>query len=144
MLMARRRRIWIIDDNPDYCNVVKRISADKRPDWELEFFPDSRKLLDLLEKDVAMVPDLIVLDLIMPEPDGIKMLHYIKRNRQLRPIPTIIVSESDSDTDASLCYQAGANSYIVKPASLEELRHFVAVTWQYWLDIAATPSHQRL
>ncbi|MFD1143405.1 response regulator [Larkinella insperata] len=142
--MTRKRRIWIVDDNPDYCNIIKRVLTENRPEWELVFFHDSRQVQSHLENNLTTGPDLLVMDLIMPEPNGLSMLNYIKQNPQLRTIPTIIVSESDSDTDATLCYQAGANSYIVKPGNLEEVRYFVDVTWQYWLNVAATPSHQRI
>lgn len=144
MLLTRKRRIWIADDDPQYCDLIQRVLTTKRPEWEVVFFLQSHRLQEQLQQSPELLPDLLVMDLNMPHPTGWEVLQFIKQQPHLKSIPTVVLSESDSDEDAATCYAAGANSYIVKPSGLEQLRHFVEVTCQYWLDVAAAPSNKRL
>lgn len=91
------------------------------------------------DNDDAIRPDLIVLDLNLPGKNGRLVLEELKRDPDLRAIPVIMFSTSQSSRDIVACYQAGANCYVNKPVSLED---FFAAIWsieQFWFGSALLP-----
>ncbi len=86
-------------------------------------------------------PDLILLDLGLPQMDGRAVLRAIKADPGLRTIPVIVMSGSDAAIDVDECYRLGANSYIVKPMYFERLEEIVAAIGAFWFDAAALPLH---
>lgn len=142
MPLNPKRLTFIVDDNEDYCELLKRAFADNYPNCRLEFFFSSQALLDRLEEVGGTLPDLIMLDLMMPELDGLATLTKLKQSQRLKRIPTVIVSVSDSPEDINNCYHEGVNAYVMKPARLDDLRYMVDVICRYWLDTAQLPSQR--
>ncbi len=66
-------------------------------------------------------PDLIVLDIMMPEIDGFQVLDYIKTHDETKSIPVIMLTAKSQDIDVLKGYQAGIASYMTKPFNLNEL-----------------------
>jgi twitching motility two-component system response regulator PilH len=67
------------------------------------------------EKVAAHKPDIILLDIVMPERNGYEVLRGLKRDSILRDIPVILVSSKSEDTDIRWGKRQGAHDYIVKP-----------------------------
>ena len=86
-----------------------------------------------------MIPGLILLDLNMPGIDGRKVLQQLKADAQLRKIPVVILTTSDSERDISTCYEAGANAYIVKSLKQNELVEVVRQLKIFWFGAVALP-----
>lgn len=66
-------------------------------------------------------PDLVLLDLMLPEVDGIDVCNRIKNNRDLKQIPIIMLTAKSSETDKIIGLEIGADDYITKPFSIREL-----------------------
>ena len=66
-------------------------------------------------------PDLVILDLVMPEIDGLAVTRTLRKTESWQNLPIIIVSASTLPSDESLCYQAGANAFLAKPLKFELL-----------------------
>ena len=86
-------------------------------------------------------PCLILLDLNLPGTDGREILGEIKTNADLKSIPVIVFTTSANPKDLEICYQKGANSYIVKPIDMKKLMNTVKTLSQYWFDINRPPLH---
>lgn len=140
MSLKRSRQVVLVDDNPDYGELMQRVFAQVRPDDELHWLRSIRPLVEQLNQKDSPLPDLIILDLMMPEPDGLQALYYLKQAPDLKSIPVIMWSGSEANHDALACYRAGANSFIQKPEGMQALRHFVEVTSTYWLTVVQLPS----
>ncbi len=84
-------------------------------------------------------PSMILLDLNLPGTDGRAVLHDIKTNPDLRQIPVIVFTTSDRRVDIEECYQAGANTYVVKPVSFAGMIEAIRRLDQYWFQIAVLP-----
>jgi CheY-like chemotaxis protein len=84
-------------------------------------------------------PDLILLDLSLPQMDGKAVLKAIKANPETRAIPVIVLTGSSADHDVQDCYVHGANSYIVKPLHFERLQEIVKAIECFWFDAASSP-----
>jgi two-component system response regulator len=86
-------------------------------------------------------PDLILLDLNMPRMSGKEALAAIQADSCLRSIPVIILTTSREECEVQRCYELGANTYIVKPLSLEKLAEMMQALHLYWSDVARLPVH---
>lgn len=73
-----------------------------------------------------VIPDVIFLDLNMPGVNGLEVLGYLRRDPFTRSVPVVIVSANDTDEDKRLASEAGANYYIVKPPTIEEIEAALA------------------
>ena len=85
------------------------------------------------------LPGLILLDLNMPGIDGHEVLRAIKEDDDLRQIPVIILTTSGNEHDVTQSFQSGANSYVQKPVSFEELVASLKGLKEYWLDLSLLP-----
>jgi CheY-like chemotaxis protein len=71
--------------------------------------------------------------------DGRETLTAIKSDPKLKAIPVIVLTGSRNAADAELCYQAGANSFFRKPATLDEMIDLIRSLKQYWFESALLP-----
>jgi CheY-like chemotaxis protein len=85
-------------------------------------------------------PSMILLDLNLPGTDGREVLEEIKQDELLRVIPVVIFTTSDNPRDVDVCYQNGANGYIVKPIDVKKLTKTVQVIVDYWFEANTLPS----
>ncbi len=84
-------------------------------------------------------PGLILLDLNLPRRDGREVLGHLKSDANLRDIPVIVLSTSESPEDVRHCYGLHANCYLTKPADLDEFFQLVEIIEQFWLEAACLP-----
>ena len=74
---------------------------------------------------LSTLPDLVVLDVMMPKMDGLAVLAALKAEPQTKEIPVVMLTARASDTDLWEGWDAGADYYITKPFDLEELLRFI-------------------
>ncbi len=111
-----RKLIAVVDDEPD---IVELISlALEKAGFETVGFHDSASLLKFLEK---RAPDLILLDLMLPDADGLDVCRFIKTKEEWSSIPIIMVTAKTEETDRVLGLELGADDYVTKPFSAREL-----------------------
>ncbi len=108
--------IAVVDDEPD---IVELISLHlRKAGFRVEGFCDSHSFLKFLEKHV---PDLILLDLMLPDADGLDVCAYLRRKREWASIPVIIVTAKGDEADRIVGLELGADDYVTKPFSPREL-----------------------
>ena len=73
-----------------------------------------------------VVPDVIFIDINLPGVDGFEVCRYIRRDPNLSHLPIVIVSSHDDDTHRSLARMAGADRYLNKPVTIDQLRDTLA------------------
>ncbi len=137
--------ILIADDDPDDRLMIREAFAERCQDSRLCFAHDGVQLMRILNGEASPdkscgYPALILLDLNMPLKDGREALREIKSSPRLRTIPTIVMTTSGNDDDIRHCYDAGANSYIVKPSSYSGLLDVVSSLTSYWTTTVALPT----
>lgn len=84
-------------------------------------------------------PVFILLDLNMPRMDGRKTLELLKKDENLKKIPVIVFTTSDSPEDISWTYSCGASSFITKPVSFHSMVDIMKIIKKYWLEIVTLP-----
>ncbi len=91
----------------------------------------------------APCPDLILLDLNLPQMRGSDFLTLAKADPVLRIIPVIVMSSSKAETDLLTTYKAYANGFITKPSLPSDYDRMVEIIEDYWFQLVQTPStHQ--
>ena len=91
------------------------------------------------ERDIAIPPKLVLLDIQMPKVNGIEVLQKIKSDTRTRSLPVVILTSSKENPDIQKCYDLGANSYIVKPVNFESFAEAIKNLGLYWLLINQPP-----
>jgi len=114
------KRILVVDDNTDSITLIRTI-LEKRG-YEVTTAPSGKEALAALE---AQTPDLVLLDVMMPEMSGIEVLQRIKDNAATGGVPVILVTAKTHDDDVLSGYQYGADYYITKPFTAKQLLYGV-------------------
>jgi diguanylate cyclase (GGDEF)-like protein len=110
------KHILIVDDNPV---VIKLLGAMlTRAGYQVTQAENGRSALDILD---ALLPDLILLDIDMPGISGLETCRLIKENPRTADIPIIFVTSNDDKHNIVAGFSAGAQDYIIKPSTKEEL-----------------------
>jgi len=111
-----KQLIAILDDEPDILNLVS-INLEKNG-FETAKFELADELNKFLERKI---PDLIILDLMLPDADGFDVCKDLKKDERFASIPIIMLTAKGDETDRILGLEFGADDYVVKPFSPREL-----------------------
>ena len=153
MVEKRKKKTVLLmaDDDEDDCLLMNEAVREIFKSEHFFCLRDGQELMDyLLRRGVYLdikkfpPPDLIFLDLNMPKKDGFETLKEIKEHPELKAIPVLIFSTAKEQEQIEVCYKLGANSYITKPMSFENLVKTVRCLSEYWFDIAKLPPSERL
>ena len=87
----------------------------------------------------APVPNLVLLELDLPETSGYEILSELKTAPESRPIPIIVMSNADDTESVSRSYEHSANAHVSKPTSEAEFERFVRLLETFWFDMAQLP-----
>jgi two-component system response regulator MprA len=110
---GRAVRVLVVEDNPEMLALVRRGLA--RQGFEVSGCPDGASAMQSFANEM---PDLVVLDLLLPDADGIDLCYQMQA---IRDTPIIMLTSRDSVSDRVDGLRAGADDYVVKPFAMEEL-----------------------
>lgn len=115
-------KILLVEDNFEDAAVTKRVLLHNKLNKRLVIAASGKEALAALQKKTkADLPQLILLDINLPDISGIDILTFIKNDNNLRNIPVVILTGSNEDQDIQKSYDLGASSYLVKPISNDAL-----------------------
>ncbi len=114
--MTRCSKIWIIDDELSMRKLLEWML--NKEDYEITLLANGKQLFEKLNETM---PDLILLDLTMPGIDGFEICRHLKTNQQFQHIPIILITVSDSQKVLTQGIEAGADDFLQKPVSRQEL-----------------------
>lgn len=110
------KKILIVDDEP---NIVMSLEyAFKKNNFEVFIARDGQEALEILEKQL---PDIIILDVMMPMVDGFATLEAIKKDKRMQHCKVVFLTAKNKEKDIAKGLSLGANLYITKPFSLKKL-----------------------
>ena len=115
-------QIFLIEDDLDDIELLQDALAGISHD--LHIANDGDAAMDLI-KSGSIVPDIIILDLNLPKIHGREVLQEIKSFDAYRHIPLVVLTTSSANEDITYAYENGANKYLIKPHTGDELKEIV-------------------
>jgi len=110
------RQVWIVDDDEEMSQAIELML--KLLDCEVTSFHSARSAAQKLLTGKA--PHLLILDINMPEISGLDLVEFLRR-REWKELPIVVLSSEASDGTVDRALQLGADAYLMKPATIEEL-----------------------
>ena len=131
------KTVLLVEDSPGDVRLTQEAFRNADDDMRLHVASDGVEAICFLRRQgihaLARRPDLILLDLNLPKMDGRQVLAEIKRDDELRTIPTVILTTSDADADIETVYRLQANCYLIKPVEYDAFEGLVRSISDFWL-----------
>ncbi|MDQ1326885.1 MAG: hypothetical protein QG641_165 [Candidatus Poribacteria bacterium] len=144
---AKVAEILLVEDNPGDVRLTLEASKENKMFNNISVVNDGVEALAFLRRkgdySKAPRPDIILLDLNLPKKDGREVLEEIKADDNLKNIPVIVLTTSQSEEDILRAYGLNANSYITKPVDLNQFIRVVKSIEDYWFSIVKLPPGRR-
>ena len=127
-MASNKNRVLIVDDEPGNIKILSSVLAG---DYELSAASNGAEALRIA---AAQLPDIVLLDMVMEEMDGIQVCKALKANEETRDIPVIFVTSMSDAANEERGLDAGAVDYISKPISPPIVRARVKIHIQNYLS----------
>jgi len=135
--------VLLAEDNPGDVMLTKKALKRGKLANNLHVVTDGVEALDYLrqngEYEDVPRPDLILLDLNMPRKDGQDVLKELKDDDELRTIPVVVLTSSESEEDIAKSYELNANAYLTKPVDFDGFIEIVNRLENFWFKVVKLP-----
>ncbi|MDQ2692226.1 MAG: response regulator [Chloroflexota bacterium] len=111
------KRVWIVDDDDEMNHAIGLML--QLLDCEVRSFQSARSVAQTLL--TGQTPDLLILDINLPEVSGLDLLEFLRRRKEWKGLPIVMLSSESADTTIEKALKLGADTYLVKPVTIEEL-----------------------
>jgi DNA-binding response OmpR family regulator len=125
------RQVWIVDDDEEMNRAIGLML--KMLDCEVIPFHHARSAVQTLLN--GNKPELLILDINMPEVSGLDMLEFLRRRQEWRQLPVIMLSSEAADSMVDKALKMGADAYIMKPITIEELEKAMVTAFDKHVSI---------
>lgn len=133
MTASPKNIIYIVDDDPDDRQLILDAFIENDATIDYVFIENGELLMSTLHSTTPEdLPSLILLDLNMPGMLGLHALKEIRSNKNFAHIPTVVLTTSTFAQDQSSSYKLGANCFLRKPQSYDELVSIAAAVIKLW------------
>ena len=138
--------ILLVEDNPGDVRLTREALRHAKVLNNLHVVSDGTQALTFLHQEGqfanAIRPDIILLDLNLPEKDGRETLSEVKADPNLKAIPIVILTTSEEQQDIMASYRLYANCYVTKPVNLDQFINVIKSIEGFWLSVVKLPSSQ--
>lgn len=138
-MSTRSAVILVVEDDANDVLLLRRAFAKTGIDSVVHTVADGDAAVAYLsgdgayaDRDAHPFPDIVLLDLKLPRRSGLEVLDWLRGQESLKRLPAIMLTSSRDHGDVNRAYDLGANSYLVKPVSFDELTELVKVVNGYW------------
>jgi DNA-binding response OmpR family regulator len=125
------RKVWIVDDDEEMNRAIGLML--KMLDCDVSSFYTARSAAQTLLMGKA--PQVLILDVNMPEVTGLDLLEFLRRRPEWKELPIIILSSESAESTVDRAIQLGADAYIMKPVTIQELERAMTTAFQKHIDI---------
>ena len=125
------RQVWIVDDDEEMNHAMALML--KMLDCEVTPFHNARSAAQTLL--TGKRPELLVLDISMPEISGLDLLEFLRRRPEWKELPIIMLSSESADSTIDRALQLGADTSLMKPATIDELEKAIEIALQKHVSI---------
>ena len=118
--------IWIIDDDDEMLNAIRLMLRVAK--HEARGFPNAQAAAQALL--AGQCPELMIVDINMPQVSGLDLLEFVRRRAEWRQVPILMLSTEAADVTIDKAMELGADGYVTKPVTIDELERALASAMQ--------------
>lgn len=140
--MLQEATILLVEDDPNDVFLMERAFERARLANPLKVVRDGEDAIEYFcgkgvysDRARYPIPLLVLLDLRMPRRDGFEVLEWLRSQPDFVSLPVVVLTSSEDLPDLTRAYRLGANSYLIKPAQLDDLVQMMLRLQGYWLLI---------
>jgi two-component system phosphate regulon response regulator PhoB len=120
------RQVWIVDDDQEMTHAVGLML--QMLDCEVTSFRTARAAAQTLL--TGKRPEVLILDVNMPEVSGLDLVEFLRRRPEWKALPIVVLSSEAAESTMDRALQLGADSYVTKPVTIDELEKAMAAAIQ--------------
>lgn len=139
-MSTKNRKVILVEDNLADVELVKISVRELESPVELVHIGDGQELLIYFKTAVLSEIALILLDLNMPRVSGIDVLQHMQQDPNLKRVPVVMFTTSNSKSDIMKCYELGAKAFVCKPLDIFEFNNSIRSIVEFWTGINMLPS----
>jgi len=143
--------ILLVEDNLDDVDLTLHALKKGKIKNKVKVVNDGAEALDFLfgtgdyiDRDLNIMPTIILLDLKLPKVDGLEVLRKLRENELTKLLPVVILTSSKEEQDLIKGYSLGVNSYVRKPVDFNQFAEAVSNLGLYWLLLNEIPPNKRI
>jgi CheY-like chemotaxis protein len=136
---GKRLKILVVEDSANDAQMIRTALERGGVKATLSLVGDGIEAVRYLrgegrfrDRRLFPLPTFILSDVKMPEMDGLQFLRWVRSYPECSGVPIIMLSVSASDVEVEEAYELGANAYLLKPGSLNELTELLRTTCDFW------------
>ncbi len=137
--------VLLVEDDPGDVLMTREAFEDNKVANRLAVVSDGVSAMEYLRKQGpyadAPTPDLVLLDLNLPRMDGREVLQALKADEELRRIPVVVLTISESEEDVLRSYSLHANAYVTKPVDFDRFIDVVRRIDEFFVSVVRLPRH---
>ncbi|HTR80946.1 MAG TPA: response regulator [Bacteroidota bacterium] len=144
--MPQKKVILLVEDNSDDQILTTTALKEAKILNEVVIAQDGEEALDFLfgtgaykNRDTAITPQVVLLDLKLPKLNGMEVLERIRSDSRTKLLPVVILTSSKEEKDVVNGYKLGANSFIQKPVDFHQFTEAVRQLGLYWMLLNEAP-----
>ena len=146
-MLPEGRTILLVDDNADDCFLFEQAWRKAGIRNPLKLMGGGRSALEYLSGEGAFadrtlhpLPAMALLDIKMPDLNGLQLLAHIRGDERLRRLPVFMLTASTLPADVAEAYRLGANGYLSKPSALQDLIEMLMALKGFYLRYIELPA----
>ncbi|MFB1064092.1 response regulator [Natrinema sp. H-ect4] len=135
--------VLLVEDDDDDIRLAREAFAGLAIESSIRVIGDGAEALSLLtgrDGEPPVVPDLILLDLDLPQMDGLEFLEAVTAEPELARLPVLVLTRSTNLSDVRASYDLAANAYLTKPTEPTEYAEMADAIAEFWFRRAALPT----
>ncbi len=140
MIDLRASGLLLVEDDPNDVFLIQRAFRRANLMMPMDVVGDGDEAVHYLtgqsqysDRGKYPLPSLILLDLKLPRRSGLEVLAWLRSQPIIRRIPVVVLTSSQEYNDVDRAYEAGVNSYLVKPVTFNALERMISSLDSYWL-----------
>lgn len=137
--------VLLVEDNPAEVELTLMAFGMVHASCNVQVYNNGIEVLNYLKQIKSVneqnFPDLIMLDINLPEMNGIKILEEIRQNDLVKTVPVVMLSSSDRKQDIEAAYLNHANAYLVKPSDFTSFQNMISYLEKFWFHAVETLHH---
>ncbi|HYO71556.1 MAG TPA: response regulator [Archangium sp.] len=143
--MPVSKRILLVEDSENDVTLILAAFAEAQLADKVVVANDGQEALDYLYRRgpytgrPADNPSVVLLDLKLPRVDGLQVLSRMKSDPDLKLVPVVMFTSSREEVDLARSYGLGANAYVIKPVSFQELESALKGLRVFWTEVNEPP-----